>query len=119
MRRNSTRTKPSGRKRNGNWRIAAPRTSMSSWTTSSDRSTESEDRRGSCGHASSSPSYLLFCAKSLHYLYVDQYCRPHGRNRGPRLHEGDGVVALLHVAVKKLRGASLSTFLNLHTLASQ
>src|SRR5205807_6918310 len=35
--------------------------------------TESEDRRGSCGHASSSPSYLLFCAKSLHYLYVDQY----------------------------------------------
>src|SRR2546429_6451135 len=29
---------------NGNWRIAAPRASMSSWTTSSDRKTESEDR---------------------------------------------------------------------------
>ena len=63
----------------GVWRQAkrklansCPRILTSSWKMSSGQSTESRDRRRSCGVASRNPSCPLFCAKTLHYLYVGQ-----------------------------------------------
>src|SRR5207302_8755505 len=75
MRRNSTRTKGSGRKPNGNWRIAAPKDIdelMDDIIGSINGIRRSPRKLRACIEQSELPS---FCAKSLHYLYVDQIVR--------------------------------------------
>src|SRR5258708_6341466 len=69
----------SGRKPSGNWPTAFLAMWRSWSMTSSVLSTAFAPRRENFAVASCNPSYLLFCAKVLHYLYRDQIVVPNAR----------------------------------------